>query len=442
MKPVLSTLIGVLLVSGSAHAQTAPIGLTLPEAIERGLASNHRLSELLAREDVAKALHGQQESAARPQLSLFGSYMRINHVDEFSLPNATGGVRILYPDIPDIVRSGMDLQWPIYTGGRLQALARATEGEVNAAGYDRETARADLKLEITRAYWAVVTALASQNVVREALARTDAQLNDVRNQLSVGLIPPNDVLSTEAQQARQRMLLIEAENIVESTSAEFRRLIGLEPDTPFQLQTPPPPTVVPPTPSVAQPFSAALEARANRPERRALEFRISAAAERATAASAGSLPVLAALGRYDFARPNPRVFPLQDAWKRSWDLGVNVRWPLFDGGRTRAEVAEATANRRAAESRLRDFDSLIEVEVRQRSADLRSAQASIEAAEAGVRAAAGARSVLAERFGAGVATNTDVLDAQVALLQAELDLTRAVANAQLAAARLDRAMGR
>jgi outer membrane protein TolC len=115
---------------------------------------------------------------------------------------------------------------------------------------------------------------------------------------------------------------------------------------------------------------------------------------------------------------------------------------VFDGGRTRAEVAEATANRRAAESRLRDFDSLIEVEVRQRSADLRSAQASIEAAEAGVRAAAGARSVLAERFGAGVATNTDVLDAQVALLQAELDLTRAVANAQLAAARLDRAMGR
>jgi outer membrane protein TolC len=41
-----------------------------------------------------------------------------------------------------------------------------------------------------------------------------------------------------------------------------------------------------------------------------------------------------------------------------------------------------------------------------------------------------------------VATNTDVLDAQVALLQAELDRTRAQANAQLAAARLARALGR
>ena len=70
------------------------------------------------------------------------------------------------------------------------------------------------------------------------------------------------------------------------------------------------------------------------------------------------------------------------------------------------------------------------------------ARASIEAADAGVRAATEARRVLAERFSAGVATNTDVLNAQVALLQAELDLTRARANAELAGARLDRALGR
>ena len=75
-------------------------------------------------------------------------------------------------------------------------------------------------------------------------------------------------------------------------------------------------------------------------------------------------------------------------------------------------------------------------------ADLNSARASIEAAETGVRAALEARRVLAERFSAGVATNTDVLIAQAALLQAELDLTRARANTELASARLDRALGR
>ena len=82
------------------------------------------------------------------------------------------------------------------------------------------------------------------------------------------------------------------------------------------------------------------------------------------------------------------------------------------------------------------------MEVQQRVSDLLLTEASIAAAEVGVKSAAEARRVLAERFSAGVATNTDVLDAQVALLQAELDRTRAQANAQLAAARLARALGR
>ena len=48
---------------------------------------------------------------------------------------------------------------------------------------------------------------------------------------------------------------------------------------------------------------------------------------------------------------------------------------------------------------------------------------------------------MAERFAVGVATSTEVLDAQVALLQAELDRTRALASIRLAEARLDRALG-
>ena len=58
-----------------------------------------------------------------------------------------------------------------------------------------------------------------------------------------------------------------------------------------------------------------------------------------------------------------------------------------------------------------------------------------------VRSAAEARRVVTDRFGAGVATSTDVLVAQVALLQAELARTRALAGVRLAEARLERALG-
>jgi outer membrane protein TolC len=437
MKRVLVVLLFVCGAAHAAFAQPAPIRLTLDEAIARGLEANPRLDELQARQDAARAVEGQRVAAQQPQIAAIASYTRTNHVEEFSVPNASGGVRVIYPDIPDQVRSRIDLQWPIYTGGRLKALTRAAGAESEASGQDREAARADLKLEITRAFLSVLTARASVDVVQQALERTGAHLTDVRNQLGVGLVPPSDALTIEAQHARQRMLSIEARNILETTTAEFKRLVGIDQATTVELAG----DVRWPGLALQDPASV-TQARDLRPERKSLLFRITAAEERVAAASAGRLPVLSAIGGYDIARPNPRIFPIQEAWKPSWDIGVNVRWSLFDGGRVRAETAEAAANRRATEARLRDFDALIEVEIRQRTADLESARASIEAAEAGVRAATEARRVLAERFSAGVATNTDVLTAQTSLLQAELDLTRARANSELAAARLQRALGR
>ena len=189
------------------------------------------MAEIDARQDAARAVEDQRKAASMPQIAVQAGYARTNHVQEFGIP----GGPLIYPDIPNRFRSRIDLQWPIYTGGLAPALTRAAAAETSAIAQDREAARADLKLDITRAYWAVITARASVDVVSQALARIAAHLNDVRNQLNVGLVPPNEVLTLEAQQARQQMLLIEAQNLAETAAADFRRLAGLAPDAPFEL---------------------------------------------------------------------------------------------------------------------------------------------------------------------------------------------------------------
>jgi outer membrane protein len=121
---------------------------------------------------------------------------------------------------------------------------------------------------------------------------------------------------------------------------------------------------------------------------------------------------------------------------------VVASWNLWDGGRIDADVAEAVAGQKAIRERQADLDLQIATEIRQRRLDLDSARALLVAATDGARSAAEARRVVTERFNVGVATTTEVLDAQVALLQAELDRTRALASIRLAEARLDRALGR
>jgi outer membrane protein len=438
-----SVLIGLIAVAmaaaGSPLFAQQVIRLTLEEAQARALKASHRLAELQARETAATAAADVQAAADRPNVALQAGYMRTNHVTPFIVPGS--GLlppRVLYPDVPDNWRSRLDLQWPIYTGGRSDALERAARAEASAAASDVGATRAELRLEVARAFWALVTARSSIGVLERAVERAQSHVSDVRQRLTAGVIPPNEVASAEAQESRERMLLIESRNQQGIAAADLARLIG----EPIDATIEPAATLE----SAGSP-SAALdalvaEAHSGRDDRRALERRIEAAEERIDAAEAGARPTVSVGGGLDYARPNPKIFPRADRWDDSWDLGVNLSWSLWDGGRTKAEVAQALAGADAVRQRLSELDSTIALEIRQRLLEIESGRAAIAAADDSVRSAEEARRVVAERFAAGVVTHTEVLDAQLALLQAELDRTRALANLRLSEARLERATGK
>jgi outer membrane protein TolC len=397
-----------LLVPAAVHAQ---VRLTLEDAIARANQNSLRIAELQARSEAAEAVESGRRAAGMPSVALVAGYTRTNHVDEFVIP--VPPVRTLYPDVPDNYRTRLDLSWPIYTGGRTDALERAARAERRAAADEITAARADLRLEVTRAFWALVTAGETHQVVSQSLESVAAHVRDLQARLQQGFIPPNELLTAQAQQSRQRVLAIEAANTRAVAEADLKRLLGIEggeridPVATFDF--------APGGTTTSRAEQLVAEARAGRPERRAIAERAEAAVARADAAGASARPQLSLNGGYDYARPNPRIFPRADTWNDSWDVSANVTWALWDGGRRRAEQAEARALARAAATRVDDFDRQVGFEVRQRALELDSARS---------------------------ATSTDVLDAETAVLQAELDRTRALANAHLAEARLQRATGK
>jgi outer membrane protein TolC len=426
--------LALTLIARSAAAQDAPARLTLEDALARGLANSQRLAELQARHEGADAAVAGRTAASLPVLSLHAGYTRTNHVEAFGVAQPGQPLRIIYPDVPDNFRTRLDLQWPIYDGGRTDALARAARAERDGAGEDLAAARADLRLEVTRAFWALVTARETEQVLARALDSLDAHVRDLRSRLEQGFIPPNEVLSAEAHHSRERVLAIEARNARAVADADLRRLLGAEAGGPIE-----PAVTLEPSASAGGPLA---DAGSRRPEGRALERRAEAQRARADAARSAKRPQIGVTGGYDVANPNPRIFPRIGEWRDSWDVSVNASWTLWDGGRRRAELAEAAAAVRAAQARVSEFDRQAAFEVRQRRLEVESSRAAIAAASDGVRSATEARRVVGERFRAGVATSTDLLDAEVAVLQAELDRTRALAGARLADARLERAMGR
>ena len=324
------------------------------------------------------------------RFQLIASYTRTNHVEEFSVPQCRrAACRSCIPTFRTTCDRESTCSGRSTRAAGLQALTRAAGAEADATSQDREAARADLRLEITRAYWAVdhrarlagrretgvgTNQRASRRRPESVGCRIGAAERCAVDRSAAGAAanaadrsgehPRDDVCGIQTARRPRARHAIRARRCIE-TAARYRA----SPQQPRGACG-----------SAALEGCRSTEARANRPERKALEFRIGAAAERVAAASAGSLPVLTAIGGYDFARPNPRIFPIQASVeavvgsRRQRSLAV-VRWRPHSRGDRRGACES-----RAIESRLRDFDSLIDVEIRQRAADLRSARASVEAA--------------------------------------------------------------
>ena len=185
-------------------ADSLPLRLSLDDAVARAVEASHRVAEARARGDAAVAVTGERHATTLPQVAAVAGYTRTNHVDEFGIlqPNNPSGRLVIYPDIPDNYRTRLDVQWPIYTGGRLDALESAARSKQSAAARDIDS--------IDRAMFAWTSPAPSggwwspcetQRVVDESLARMGEHVRDVRNQLDAGLVPPNDVLTAQAQEA-------------------------------------------------------------------------------------------------------------------------------------------------------------------------------------------------------------------------------------------------
>ncbi len=129
---------------GVAAAQTA-LSLSLDEAIRMGVAHDPRLSEARARD--AAAAEGVASNAAlkKPTVTASAGYLRTNHVPEFGFVQG-GTFNVIFPDVPDNYRFRTEMDIPLYTAGRVDALVASARAEQQASAADlprRRTGRAD-----------------------------------------------------------------------------------------------------------------------------------------------------------------------------------------------------------------------------------------------------------------------------------------------------------
>lgn len=170
-----------------------------------------------------------------------------------------------------------------------------------------------------------------------------------------------------------------------------------------------------------------------RPDLRAADEQLRAVEQQVTAIRAERLPSLSAYGDYGWIGKNRLL--------GTYDWGVQVSVPIFDGLRREGRIEEQKAVANEIDVRRRDLRQQAAIEVRGALLDLASAREQVDAAREALRLSQQEVEQAKERFRAGVAGNADVITASLSLNSARTAAVDALSSYQGAKVALARAVG-
>ncbi len=411
--------------------------LTVEQAIETGIQNSKMLHSSLMRVKSAEAKVKEANALRLPSLKMNARYTRLSEVDPFIISTPFGSFPIA-PGIFDSWGAQVSLLQPLFTGFRLAGNIEVNEKLSDATNEEYNKDKIELKFNIKNAYWSLFKATQFKKVLDETVDQVKAHLNDAKNLEKAGMMTKNDILKLEVQLSNVMYQQIEAENSVKLAMVALNSTIGISLNTNIIISSNARLTEV----NLDDIEKLVADASQNRAEVKAANARVKASEAGITLAKSSWYPQISLYGNYYYSKPNQRIMPTRNQFDATWDAGVNLSMNVWDWMTTAYQTDQAEANAAQAKDGLGMIKDGITLEVTQNYLSMKQSYKKIKIAELTVQQAEENMRVTSGKFKNGLATSSDVIDAETALITAKTNLTTATVDCELAKARLDKSIGK
>ena len=326
-----------------------------------------------------------------------------------------------------------DISQPLYTGGRLNHAFGAQAAVQEGSRLDVERARQQLTLRVYETFYAALMADQGVRTTAEGVKIAERHLELAQVRYEAGSAARLDVLRADVELANARARLIRARSTASVSYQALRTVLSLPQGEALQLAGSL--EEVPPLPAPTE-LEKALPVRA---DIRALGQQREAAERLVSLANADLKPTVALSGNFQYQEDG--VNQLFDTSNRSYQFGVAVRVPLFNGPAVSARRAAASARMQQAEHGANAALDSARLELATASTELAAAEEIVATQEKAVELAREGLGIAEVSYENGVVTIAELNDARLSLLETEWELMQAKYNKIVAAARTRFAAG-
>lgn len=425
--------LAVSLVTLCPNAQAESALLTLPESISLAMKNNPSMQ--IAQANIEKAQWGLEQAKASNGVTLGYNYLYGRTDQPPSWYNNTTDENLGYPawsDTYTFYSHQLKLQLPLYTGGKLESIAAmANRGKI-AMDLELASSKEQLALDVTTSYYNVLQAQSLSGVAQQAVDDLNVHLTNVQYRYDVGTVALSDVLQTQVRLANVRNNLIKAQNAAKMARYNLNKLIGLSLTDDTELDT-----------HVSfEPYTGTLEdslasAFKNRGEVQQAKLKVAMSKDKIKIAQSDHLPTVAAIATGNITDS----IPADSKHNKDWTVAVNVSFNVFDNGVTKAKNKEALTELTIATQQQRQVEDAISLEVSNAYLSVQEATERIKNNQVAVTQSERDYEMAQESYNAGIGTNLDVMDVEVAMTQAKTNYIQALCDYNSSRAQLSKAMG-
>ena len=416
------------------------VELNLDDAMQRAFQTNPTVSIAQYELDSARASYNAARQSRGVSISANHTTQRGGADDDqyvSRLKGIDGAGNLLYDrvnagkGIGNKHSNGLTASLPIFTGGKLSGTIKQAKAnyQYNEVGVQRTYN--EMRSTVTNGYFTMLQADNMQKLSAESVTRLEEHLKNVQAQYDVGVVAKVDVLRSQVELANAKQDLIKAENSYQVAEANMNKIVGLPMYTNLKLDNL----------LVYNAYDKNMDdclayAAEHRPELMQAKYNVDAAKGALMVARSGHMPQVAASASQSWSDTN---WPGDE--NGNWGVGVSVSLNVFDTGVTLSKIHGAEADLKKAQETYRDTVDSVNLDVRSNYLGLREAEKRISTTKLAVEQADEDYRIAQLRYMSGVGTNTDVLDAQVALTQAKTNYTQALYDYNTSKTALETSIG-
>lgn len=388
--------------------------LTLQDAVERAVCASAAVSASEASLARARAGSELRASALRPQVGLSAAQ---------SSSSGTLADR-------NTASLGLSFSQLLYDFGRTRADVAAQEATVGARSFELAQQQQRVALDAAERFHAVLAAEFSLQTAQMRLTAAEQALRSAQGFFDQGSGIRLDVLRAQAEAASAQLTLAQSQHRLELARERLMSALQWDRSKPLALA---PVTWDAPSEDFEVMLGRALAAMEASPALQAARQRIVAAESAVAAADASGKPSLRLLGS------TSREALQGGADRTDSRLALQIDWPVFDGGASRARADEARAALRQEQYTAQDQSRTLQEQVTDAALRTRQGLVSLQSAQSAEQAALAAANQARAQFSAGAGTLSDVLSAQaqhIAARESVVSARLAWASARLQLAQL------